>query len=439
MVRTAACLPLALCGLAHAQTVHLNDTGQTRCYALDQSVISCSAANVGDSGILPHQDARYGRDAAQLLGQLPKLGSGAAGFDFSCVLWDGTVIDGPDCHLGLVANLGNSPSADPATDWACTLDNVTGLVWSLRTPEWVDWHVATSASYAAPGHNAASRCGLSTGWRAPSRREVLGLLDFDRASGLAIDIARFPGMQGTTDCWGAEPAVVPPEVPETEAYSVSLGNGVVSRRDKEGWFGIHGCLVHGAMTPASPSFTIHPDGTATDNATGLMWDRCLVSPPGSTGPGLCDFVPLTSQSELPTSVVPLLQAVSALNAAKHRGYNDWRIPNIKELDSVLDLTLPTNPNVNFPGQVMNTTVFPNSGGFLHARYDMISATQTTQAVGGTSFFRVEPEAGGVVRVGPGGPFATGFTVALRLVRGGHPPAGVDRLNPGDRLFANGFE
>lgn len=437
MIRIAICLLLALCGLAHAQTVTLNDTGQTRCYAVNQTVIPCDEANVGNSGVLPHQDARYGRDAAHVVGQLPKVGSGSAGFDFSCVLWDGTVINGPDCHLGLVANLGDSPSANPATDWACTRDNVTGLVWSLRTPEFVDWHVATSAGYAAQGHNAASRCGRSTGWRAPSRREALGLINYDRPAGSMIDMARFPGFR--ENCWGSEPAVLPPGTSRTEAYFVSFLGGTVTRVDLDTVVAlIFGCLVHGAMPPASPSFTIHPDGTATDNGTGLMWDRCLVSAGGAPGPGLCDFMPLQSENHLPTTVVPLLQAVSALNAANHRGYSDWRIPNIKELESVVDLTLPTDPLFTFPGTAMNTTVFPNGTGF-HANQGMISATQVNGTVSGTAYYRVAPQSGGVVGVSLGTTF-TGFNAALRLVRGGRPPASVDLLNPpSDAIFADDFE
>ncbi len=79
-------------------------------------------ATVGvDGSAFPHQDAIYGRDAQAAAGTLTKVGGGVAGFDF-------TKIDNNGNPLAEGAKLGAG-----TTDWACTRDNVTGLIWEVKT------------------------------------------------------------------------------------------------------------------------------------------------------------------------------------------------------------------------------------------------------------------------------------------------------------------
>ena len=199
---------LLLTVTAHAQTGRLNDTGQTSCYNASNVAVACDAATTGNAGTRPHQDGRYGRDAAAAAGALTKIGGGAAGFDFSCVLWNGTVINGSNCTAGLVANTTGTASGTPGTDWACTKDNVTGLVWSLQT-QTASWNTATGASYPNAGHNTPSRCGYSTGWRLPTRRELLSIVHRGQ-SNPAIDSTYFPATQSsrywTSDTHAPDPA-----------------------------------------------------------------------------------------------------------------------------------------------------------------------------------------------------------------------------------------
>jgi hypothetical protein len=68
----------------------------------------------------PQQDASIGRDAAILSGASTKKGTGNAGFDF-------TKISNNNTELPVTATLGSS-----AGDWACTQDNVTGLLWEVK-------------------------------------------------------------------------------------------------------------------------------------------------------------------------------------------------------------------------------------------------------------------------------------------------------------------
>lgn len=181
--------------LAHCQTGLLNDTGTTRCARTDNGgLVSCTVETLGNDGNLPHQDARHGRDVASPT----KVGDGAAGFDFTRICWNGSpegTTTGPNpCTGTLVANTAGAASSTPETDWACTRDNVTGLMWSLQTQS-ASWIAATGATYPDAGHNTPARCGAITAgsrWRMPSRHELLGIVHNGAATSPQIDTTYFP-------------------------------------------------------------------------------------------------------------------------------------------------------------------------------------------------------------------------------------------------------
>lgn len=68
-------------------------------------------------------------------------------------------------------------------------------------------------------------------------------------------------------------------------------------------------------------------GTVTDLRSGLMWDQCAWGQ-GGTGCATGVASTLTWQQAL---AVP-----ASANAAAHKGHADWRIPNIKELRSLVE-------------------------------------------------------------------------------------------------------
>jgi hypothetical protein len=75
-------------------------------------------------------------------------------------------------------------------------------------------------------------------------------------------------------------------------------------------------LVRGATGYAVNSFTNNGDGTTTDLSTGLTWSRT------DNGSGL-----VWSNA---------LAWVQAKNAANYLGHNDWRMPNVKELQGIVN-------------------------------------------------------------------------------------------------------
>jgi len=106
------------------------------------------------------------------------------------------------------------------------------------------------------------------------------------------------------------------------------------------------------------SYTLGEDGrTVHDNITGLTWQRS----PDTDGDGV-----LTRHDKLSLSQA---QAVPAkLNAAKFGGFDDWRLPTIKELYSLFDArgTDPSGPGGN---DTSSLTPFINTKYFQFAYGD----------------------------------------------------------------------
>jgi len=90
-------------------------------------------------------------------------------------------------------------------------------------------------------------------------------------------------------------------------------------------------------TPTS-AFTNHGNGTATHNLTGLMWKQCTQ---GLSGAGCA-----TGTATLMTWSAALKASVADATA----GYSDWRPPNMKELESIVEFC--------GHGPAINQTLFP---------------------------------------------------------------------------------
>nr|WP_256504620.1 DUF1566 domain-containing protein [Gilvimarinus xylanilyticus] len=105
------------------------------------------------------------------------------------------------------------------------------------------------------------------------------------------------------------------------------------------------------MVKSTPSsdFTFHGDGTATHNPSGLMWSRCAMGQNFSEGSciGRGDYIPWG-------------QALVAAESLDYAGYTDWRLPNAKELYSIVetscwDPAINQSVFLNFQGQTYWTS------------------------------------------------------------------------------------
>jgi len=78
----------------------------------------------------------------------------------------------------------------------------------------------------------------------------------------------------------------------------------------------------------SVSYSDNGNGTITDNRTGLTWEKlCDQDPPGAT----CDA---DHDVDSTYTWINASFKLQHLNSASFGGYNDWRLPNIKELRSL---------------------------------------------------------------------------------------------------------
>ena len=193
--RFAITVALLACCFSAAQaagpTGLLNDTGQTLCDNGSNVMVACAASNTGDAATYKRQDGRFGRDPAAPA----KVGGGVAGFDFTKVCFNGDLQGAGACTGTLVANTTSTASGTASTDWACTKDNVTNLIWSLESGNG-DWTTYASTTLPA-ATNSAARCGFATGWRLPTRRELLSIALND-GSNPSIDASYFPGTQNNS-------------------------------------------------------------------------------------------------------------------------------------------------------------------------------------------------------------------------------------------------
>ncbi len=248
-IRTARASLLAallLPGLATA--AGLNDTGITKCANNSSNDVPCNNPN------FPRQDAETGRDAQTGLSKADEDSLASAGFDF-------TKLDAS----------GNPLPAD-ATNWNCVRDNVTGLIWEVKTDDdglrdkdwtytWYNTDTSTNGSFEGyqdvdgvcgsgsvgfPEHcntqayvaavNAAGLCGYNTDWRMPTVEELRGIVDY---SGInpTIDAAYFPNTRNYY--WSASPSA-----PDAYgAWVVLFGNGNVGTLNKDSLFAVR--LVRG--------------------------------------------------------------------------------------------------------------------------------------------------------------------------------------------------
>ena len=242
------------------------------------------------------------------------------------------------------AHDGNQPSYTANGDGTVT-DAVTGLVWQQSADTDGDGDIDASDKLAYV--DALDYCdnlalGGSDGWQLPTIKQLYSLIDFTGVdpsgyeeadtSGLVpfIDTDYFDFAYGDTsageriiDSQYASSTLYVSDADEELLFGVNFADGRIkgygtSLRGIDKTFAV--ACVQANDTYGVNAFVNNGDGTITDTATGLMWaqdDSGTDAPEGLTWE-------------------EALVYVEEQNAAGYLGYSDWRLPNVKELQSLVD-------------------------------------------------------------------------------------------------------
>lgn len=281
---------------------------------------------------------------------------------------------------------------------ATVYDNVSGLTWQSSPETNGDGALskADKMTYAkalayCTAQGVASAQGFND-WRLPTIKELYSLIDFRGTdpSGYSgtdtsaltpfIDKTYFNFAYGDThageriiDSQYASSTVYvahPVSSGNAKLFGVNFADGRIKGYDLvmpggnvEKTFFVQ--CVRGNPDYGVNTFVDHGDQTITDSATGLMW--------------------ATFDSGVAMNWQNALAWVQTQNATNHLGYNDWRMPNAKELQSILDYSRsPTTTQSAAINPIFNATAFTNEGGQIDWPWYWASTTHAASNSMGAS-------------------------------------------------------
>lgn len=223
---------------------------------------------------------------------------------------------------------GNTPAYRDNGD-GTVFDLVTGLTWVKARGEKMSWADAMAGAKAC-------RVGGHDDWRMPTIKELYSLIQFTgecHATAGAkpfINTHYFDFVYGNPargermiDCqdWSSTEYISTTMNGNATVFGVNFADGRIkgypetdppTRRPHK----LYVRYVRGNLAYGNNDFHENGNGTITDSATGLMWSKT------DSGKGM--------------NWQQALAWVQSLNATNYLGHNDWRLPNAKELQSLLD-------------------------------------------------------------------------------------------------------
>jgi len=275
----------------------------------------------------------------------------------------------------------NTPSYQDNGNGTIT-DNVTGLMWT-QTPDLnadgiIDSNDKLTLSKAVSSVSDAKIGGYDD-WRLPTIKELYSLINFngidpklDQTTNLKpfIDTNYFKYGYGdnsagerTIDAQVATQTVYADKtfIGFQTMFGVNFADGRIKgypltismQGISESNFYIF--YVRGNKAYGVNDFKDNGDKTISDNATELMWSK------DDSGTGM-DWE-------------QALKWVQVKNAENYLGYNDWRLPNAKELQSIVDYSKsPATTNSPAIDPIFNTTKINNEKGIEDYGYFWSSTT-----------------------------------------------------------------
>ncbi|QEP43823.1 DUF1566 domain-containing protein [Ectothiorhodospiraceae bacterium BW-2] len=265
-------------------------------------------------------------------------------------------------------------------------DQITGLMW-MQSPDLTNDQSITakdklSYSAAIDYCESLSLAGYND-WRLPDIKTLYSLIDFrgldpssytgSETSGLTpfIDTRYFGFGYGDTS---ANERLIDAQFVSATRYVSTTMNGdetVFGVNFADGRIKGYPTTMQGSdktfytlcvrdnPTYGSNRFVSNGDGTITDEATQLMWQA------SDSGVGL--------------NWEEALKLAEQRNSENHLGYRDWRLPTIKELQSLLDYSLSPDTHANRAAidSLFGVSAITNEAGQTDAPYYWSSTTHAT--------------------------------------------------------------
>jgi hypothetical protein len=283
---------------------------------------------------------------------------------------------------------GRAPAFTLSADGRTVRDDVTGLTWQRSPDTSGDGNLTQadkltfSQALSQPAALNAAKFGGFTDWRLPTIKELYSLIDFRGTdpSGLAgndtsgltpfIDTTYFRFAYGSA----------PERIIDSQYASSTLYVAGSSLSSSGKLFGVNFAdgrikgydlsmpdgsvktffvqCVRGNPDYGTNRFTDKGDGTVLDSASGLEWTH--------------------SDSGTPMTWQEALAWVETRNAEKFLGHSDWRLPDAKELQSILDYTRsPDTTGSAAIDPAFSATQITNEGGKSDFPWYWASTTHAT--------------------------------------------------------------
>ena len=106
------------------------------------------------------------------------------------------------------------------------------------------------------------------------------------------------------------------------------------------------------LTKPDDIYDDHFDGTVTDSETGLMWAKCYEGKQWAGNSDADSSDDACSGPNITFTWDEAFDRVEEANTENYLGYSDWRLPNYKELASLIEVAC------DFPA--INENLFPDS-------------------------------------------------------------------------------
>ena len=291
-----------LWGNAVSGDYKLPDTGQTKCYD-----------NVGEISCPQPGEPFYGQDGCYTIN--------------------------PPSYTKLDAQGNDLP--DSVTEWVMVRDNVTGLIWEVKTDDhesiryMYDRYTWQNAQDVFIAELNSQQFGGYSDWQMPTIKELATIIDHGKYDP-AINTDYFPNTLSPQywrpGYWSSTTYANKNDV----AWGVSFYSAIVGVYLKYDYSddGNFVRAVRGSSGTAQSTLVDNGDRTITDTATGLMW-----------------------QKETAESKMQWKDALSYCENLTLAGYSDWRLPNERELGSLVDYSKY--------GPSIDTIVFPDTVSFYY--------------------------------------------------------------------------